>query len=339
MNMEDLYRLLRSGHIQAQGIVDTIEEPLVVLDEASCVIEANRAFFATFLVERDDTIGCSLFSLGGGQWNIAELRRLISDIIPKSAAVVDYEVTHDFPFIGERTFLLNARRLYKPDNNSTHILLIFTDVTNIRAKERETTLMYSELRHRLINLLGVVQAIANQIDTKGKSAEEYKTTFLQRFRALSKAQSMMANGRSSIELASLASQVLSPLGGERIVLSGGPPLAIPDHQVLPITMILSELATNSLKYGALGPSGGAVDVGWEFVPADGHSQSLRLVWQEACRTPLAVPGDAGMGTTIIEDLAEFSLRGIVDMKFEREGLRATLLVPGFIGDGQLRDHG
>ena len=227
-------------------------------------------------MERDDTIGSPLFSLGDGQWNIAELRRLISDIIPKSAAVVDYEVTHDFPFIGERTFLLNARRLYKPDNNSTHILLIFTDVTNIRAKERETTLMYSELRHRLINLLGVVQAIANQIDTKGKSAEEYKTTFLQRFRALSKAQSMMANGSSSIELASLASQVLSPLGGERIVLSGGPPLAIPDHQVLPITMILSELATNSLKYGALGPRGGAVDVGWEFVPADGHRS--RFAW-------------------------------------------------------------
>ena len=76
MNLEDLYRLLRSSHVQAQGIVDTIDEPLVVLDERTVVLEANRAFFATFLVERDDTIGASLYNLGNGQWNMPALRRL-----------------------------------------------------------------------------------------------------------------------------------------------------------------------------------------------------------------------------------------------------------------------
>lgn len=157
MDLEDLYRLLRSSHVQAQGIVDTIDEPLVVLDERAIVLEANRAFFATFLVERDDTIGASLFNLGNGQWNIPELGRLVSDIVPKSAAVIDYKVTHTFPDVGNRTFLLTARRLFKPDNNSTNILLALTDVTEDRAKQRESSLLFSELRHRLINLLGVVQ--------------------------------------------------------------------------------------------------------------------------------------------------------------------------------------
>lgn len=68
MHLEDLYRLLRSEHVQAQGIVDTLEEPLLVLDQAGCVITGNRGFFETFKVGRDDTVGRSLFALGDGQW-------------------------------------------------------------------------------------------------------------------------------------------------------------------------------------------------------------------------------------------------------------------------------
>src|SRR3712207_5951031 len=118
MNLEDLYRLLRSSHVQAQGIVDTIDEPLVVLDERGRILEANRAFFGTFLVERDDTIGVPLRTLGNGQWDVPQLTKLIAEVIPKATAIVDYEITHEFPHIGKRTFLLTARRVWKPDNNS-----------------------------------------------------------------------------------------------------------------------------------------------------------------------------------------------------------------------------
>lgn len=305
MNLEDLYRLLRSSHVQAQGIVDTLDEPLLVLDERAVVLEANRAFFATFLVERDDTIGTLLYSLGNGQWHIPELRRLLSEIIPKSAAVIDYEVTHDFPAVGIRTFLLTARRLSRPDNNSTHILLVFTDVTKTRAKERESSLLFSELRHRLINLLGLVQAIANQTETKGKTAEEYKTTFLGRFEALAKAQSLMVGGSSSIDLATLVSQTLSSLAGEQLVISGGPSVTVANKQVVPLTMIVSELATNAVKYGALGQQGGSVEVTWQITPASDDQRSLRLAWRETCPEPISPPSRTGVGTVIIEEMARF----------------------------------
>jgi len=266
MNLEDLYRLLRSSHVQAQGIVDTIDEPLVVLDERTVVLEANRAFFATFLVERDDTIGASLYNLGNGQWNMPALRRLISEVIPKSAAVIDYEVTHTFPVVGHRTFLLTARRLFRPDNNSTNILLVFSDVTEDRAKARESSLLYSELRHRLINLPGVVQALANQTETEGRTAEEYKATFLGRFQALAKAQSLMSGGSTLVNLATLVSELLSSLRGEQLVMTGGPSVAVADKQVVPLAMIVRELPTNAFKYGALSQEAGTVEVSWQVTP-------------------------------------------------------------------------
>jgi PAS domain-containing protein len=102
MNLEDLYRLLRSEHVQAQGIVDTLDEPLLVLDQAGCVLTANRGFYQTFRVGRDDTVGRSLFALGDGQWDLPELRRLVGEIIPRSAAIVGYEVAGEFPTIGRR---------------------------------------------------------------------------------------------------------------------------------------------------------------------------------------------------------------------------------------------
>ncbi|WP_367153800.1 PAS domain-containing protein [Mesorhizobium sp.] len=118
MNLEDLYRLLRTGHVQAQGIVDTVPDPLLVLDAGLTVQTANRAFFKTFAVERYQTIGEHLYELGNGQWDIPELRRLLSDVIPRSTAVIDYEVEHEFPGIGRKTMLVTARTLFNPDEMS-----------------------------------------------------------------------------------------------------------------------------------------------------------------------------------------------------------------------------
>ena len=67
MNLEDLYRLLRLAHVQAQNIVDTVREPLLVLDEKLCVVAASRSFFQVFCVDRDATLGHHLYELGNGQ--------------------------------------------------------------------------------------------------------------------------------------------------------------------------------------------------------------------------------------------------------------------------------
>ena len=75
MDLDELYRLLRGSHVQAVSIVNTLRDPLVVLDEGFRVLSANPAFYTTFSTSRDETIGVALAELGKGQWNIPELNR------------------------------------------------------------------------------------------------------------------------------------------------------------------------------------------------------------------------------------------------------------------------
>ncbi|WP_337918690.1 hypothetical protein [Pseudaminobacter soli (ex Zhang et al. 2022)] len=85
MNVEDLYRLLRTSHVHAQGIVDTVADPMLVLDAGLCVQSASPSKH----VDRYETIGQPLYELGDGQWDIPELRKLLAEVIPKATAVID----------------------------------------------------------------------------------------------------------------------------------------------------------------------------------------------------------------------------------------------------------
>ncbi|WP_225143249.1 HWE histidine kinase domain-containing protein [Bradyrhizobium sp. NBAIM14] len=262
MNLEDLYRLLRSEHVQAQGIVDTLQEPLLVLDQAGCVLTANRGFYETFRVSRDDTVGRSLFSLGSGQWDIPELKRLVGEIIPRSTAVVGYEVKADFPTIGPRTMLVSARRLVHPDNNSTSILILFEDVTERRHSEAQKDILLAETRHRMKNLLGIIRSLANQTEVEGRSAQEFRDAFLGRLQTVTEAETLALAGRAEPDLAVLVEQSLKVAGPEQYRVVAGPAIRLSPRQVVPMSLILHELVTNAWKYGAFSKSGGLVHLSW-----------------------------------------------------------------------------
>lgn len=184
MNLVDIYRLLRSAHIQAQAIVDTVPEPLLVLDDNLRVESASRSFYEAFQVSPDDTVGRPIYDLGNGQWDIPDLRRLLEEVLAKSAAVVEYEVEHDFPAIGRRTMLVSAHRLFQPDRSSRSMLLSIADASRSRQREAESELVIGELRHRMKNLLAMIQALAQQTTAKGRTGEECRADFLARFGAL-----------------------------------------------------------------------------------------------------------------------------------------------------------
>src|SRR4051812_31798968 len=95
----------------AQNIVDTVREPLLILDATLRVQSANRAFYQTFHVSPGETEGRLIYELGNGQWDIPDLRRLLEDIVPTSSVFNDFELEHTFPAIGRRAMLLNARKL------------------------------------------------------------------------------------------------------------------------------------------------------------------------------------------------------------------------------------
>ncbi|MFC3073191.1 HWE histidine kinase domain-containing protein [Shinella pollutisoli] len=325
MILEDLYRLLRSGHVQAQGIVDTLTQPLVVLDQNFCVINASNAFIHTFGVERDAVLGNSLFSLGNGEWDIPDLRRLIADIIPKAASVAGYEVTHDFPTLGRRTFLVDARRLVHPDNNSTSILVLFDDVTESNRQEMERNLILSETRHRMKNLLSVVRAIAMQTETEERTAEEYRGVFLGRLDAALRAQEL-APSRENTDFAALLESAVIVAGAERVRLEAGPAVELPSSRVLPVSMIFHELATNALKYGALSVPQGDVRVSWRMAASKGERDMLVCEWREENGPPLRPPSRRGYGTELIVGTARH-LGGSAELKFDASGLTAIVNLP------------
>src|SRR5271156_5167384 len=120
----------------ALNIVDTVREPLLILDATLRVRSANRAFYQTFQVTAEETVDRLIYELGNGQWDIPDLRRLLEDVVPKSSVFNDFELVHTFPAIGRRVMLLNARKL-KAGNHGELLVLAMEDVTERRRAEEE----------------------------------------------------------------------------------------------------------------------------------------------------------------------------------------------------------
>jgi len=120
----------------AQNIIDTVREPLLVLDSDLRVVSANRSFYQIFKVIPEETEGQLIYDLGNRQWDIPKLRELLVEILPKKTAFDDYEVEHEFPAIGMKIMLLNARKIYKETNQTEMILLAIEDITERRKMEK-----------------------------------------------------------------------------------------------------------------------------------------------------------------------------------------------------------
>ena len=131
-----------------EDIVETMHEPLLVLDSDLKVILANRSFFDSFKVAREKTLGNFIYDIGNKQWNILRLRELLETILPEKTSFDNYEVEHDFTNIGRRTMLLNARQIERGVGEERIILLAIEDITE--RSRREDLLAESEYRFRHI---------------------------------------------------------------------------------------------------------------------------------------------------------------------------------------------
>jgi two-component system, chemotaxis family, CheB/CheR fusion protein len=131
----------------AEAIVDTVRIPLVLLDPDFRIRSANPAFYETFQVGPELTVNRVLFDVGNGQWEIPALRRALAGIAETGTPVQDFEVEHDFPVVGVRTILLNARRLRQDGGPPRTILLALEDITVRREVERDVRAS-EEIRYR-----------------------------------------------------------------------------------------------------------------------------------------------------------------------------------------------
>lgn len=165
-NFRNQFNAVEDACDLAQAIVDTVREPVLVLDKELRVIAASRSFYATFKVSPDDTQGRLLYALGDGQWDIPKLRVLLEKIIPEHGEMEDYDVEHEFPGLGLRTMRLNARQMLFQRGAGTTILLGLEDISARRLIERERDellrlkdVLLAELEHRVANSLQIIASI------------------------------------------------------------------------------------------------------------------------------------------------------------------------------------
>lgn len=326
--MIDPVHNLAGAQMLALAIVNTIPEPFLILDEDFRVLAASRSFCDVFKVAAEDTQGRLLFDLGDRQWNIPALRHLLETIIPDRVAMDNFEVEHDFPDVGRRIMLLNARKVLYRDSTIITILLAFRDITERRAIEREKSLLLAqtedlvrqkqvlleEMRHRVANSLQIIASIL-LLKARVVSSEETKDHLRdahQRVMSVAAVQQYLhtTDGIDEIDVstyltklcAGLASSMIGdskPISIEALADEG----MIVSATAVSLGLIVTELIINAIKYAFTGGKPGArITVsyetngpGWKLTVSDngvGRAFSAKTV------------PHAGLGTTIVKALAK-----------------------------------
>ncbi len=134
----------------AENIVETVRKPLVVLDSDLKILTANLSFYDTFKAKPEETIGNYIYEIGNRQWDIPKLRVLFEEILPNDTVLNGYEVDHNFPGIGRKIILLNARQIFREKIGSHIILLAMEDITD-RKKAEEDLLKAGALQRAIFN--------------------------------------------------------------------------------------------------------------------------------------------------------------------------------------------
>jgi len=303
----------------AQGIVDTLREPLLVLDRGLRLVAASRAFCSTFRLDIGDIIGRPLYELGGGEWNIPQLRLLLEQIIPEQGAMENYEVEHDFRLLGRRTMLLNAREVFHVGASPANIFLSVEDVTSKRRLERENAellrqkdMLLDEIYHRVANSLQIIASILSMkarkvISKEARLALEDAHSRIMSIAAVQKHLHASAVD-GSVELIPYLTSLCEAISHSMI--SDDQPISIEvrgrggnvnGRKAESLGLIVAELVINSLKH-AFGNAmkGGSIVV---IYGADETEWTLSVSDNGRGKQRRASNAKGGLGTSIIAALA------------------------------------
>jgi two-component sensor histidine kinase len=326
-----------------EAIVDTVREPLIVLDDVLCVMVASRSFYRAFAVTPHETEGRPLYELGNGQWDIPALRELLTGVIPEHKTIEEFEVDHDFPTIGRRTMLLNARKVFYEGNNSTSLLVAIEDVTERRALEREKDellrqkdLLLREMNHRINNSLQIIASILllKAHTVQSEETRRHLQDAHERVMAVATVQEQLnpTPFGSQIEAKPYLTKLCESLAASMIIED--PPISVrveagegttTSEQAVSMGLITTELVMNALKHAFPAKATGQIVVAFEStasawrlaVSDDGVGISPRLA---------DAPVRTGLGTSIVEALTR-QLGGRIATLSTPPGTTVSVTVP------------
>ena len=302
----------------AQEIVDTVREPMLVLDYEHRIRWANQAFYRFFRLAADAVQGRLLTAVGDGAWDIAELGTLLDTVLQKGGRLDDFLVVHEFGAIGRRELCLNAARI----DHLRLILLAFEDITDQQRHERLQETLLAEMAHRIKNVLAVAQSLA--VQTQADSVAAFRSAYIGRLKALAVAHGALLESQlQGADLGDVVKRIVDPYDAADVrVRTQGPPFALSPEQVTAFALILNELATNAAKYGALSVDAGHVEAAWEVAAG-----RLVFAWREAGGPPVRPAVKTGFGMKLIERVVSAQLDGEAELTFETGGLRCDIRVP------------
>jgi two-component sensor histidine kinase len=328
------------GRILAQAIVDTIREPLLVLDKELRVVAASRSFFTIFNLRRQDVQGLQIYALSKGQWNIPELRMLLERILPQKTVMDGYEVERDFAGLGKRTMLLNARAVFQDGEAGQLILLAIEDVTEARAARhvmeellQQKEILLQEMQHRVANSLQIIASILLMKARTVLSEETRRHLQDAHNRVMSVAsvqKQLQATARGeNITIGPYLTRLCESLAQSMIGESRPITLKVQaeigetnSSSAVSIGLIVLELVINSLKHAfAHDEADGRIVVSYQVA---GEAWRLSVSDNGSGKTPdIMIDAKPGLGTSIVEALAS-QLDARVDITSGKQGTQVSI---------------
>jgi two-component sensor histidine kinase len=311
---------ITDGRTLAQAMVDTVRESLLVLDGDLRIVTASRSFYATFKTTPEETKGRLVYDLGSGEWNNAALREVLERIVPEDGVMDHFEVEQEFPTIGRRTMLLNARKVFYAADANTTLLLSIEDITDRRVAERllhslseQKDMLLAEMGHRVANSLQIVASIL-MLKARSVQSEESRGHLEDAHRRVmsvaSLQQHLKASGKGEeVEVSSYLSKLCDTLAGSmiqeknritlKVVADAG---TVQSEQAVSIGLIVTELVMNALKHAfPISVKAGRVLVGYEV---KGKDWKLSVSDNGSGMPEKLSKKQAGLGTTLVKALAQ-----------------------------------
>jgi two-component sensor histidine kinase len=312
----------------AQIIVETVREPLLVLDHDLKILVASSSFHKTFRIDPKDTPEQLLFALDNGAWDIPALHTLLERSLVDQTVVEGFLVEQEFPRIGRRIFLLHARKVLDTKVGQSLILLGFEDITDRRAIERDKELLkkqtddlllqkemlLAEMQHRIVNSLQIIASIL-MLKARAVSSEETREHLKDAHRrVLSVAavqQHLHSSGRADvIDVAPYLEKLCKSLGDSMIGENRAASIEIksdkgvmPSADAVSLGLIITELVINALKYAF--PDAGKPGVVAVAYAVDGENWKLTVSDNGVGRKDAGGhSGKGGLGTSLVAALAD-----------------------------------
>jgi PAS domain S-box-containing protein len=321
-------RALERERILARGVVDTIHDPLLVLDGHLHVVTASRSFHMAFGTNEKTVIGRPLGRIGRGEWNIRELHDLLQQVLTDNAVIEAREIQVDLSGRQVRRIEFSARETVIQGSDGRTVLLVIKDVTERRQLEESQRLLIDELNHRVRNMLTVVKSLAAQTRRRSTSLEAFGEAFDGRLQALASIHTLLADSKwAGSTFATVIRRQVQPYAASAGAFSlSGPDLTVAPRSAVTLTLVFHELAVNAAKYGSLSRQTGRVEVVWTVADSDGE-RTVTVDWIESGGPPVQPPSRLGFGTDLIDFNIVHEFGGEVQREFRADGLRCRLTIP------------